>query len=125
MELYQKRMKPDDFIGLDTVQGHLHLAKVYENGKYMKLAASQLDEGRGIPVLSRLQEEGYLEMELSPSEDGIVTLEKISLTISGYQLLEELNEKSLPNKIKNRIVNAVWSIVTAFITTLMVLWLKS
>ena len=122
MDFYRKKLLPEDFFGLDTIQGHLEFARYYENGKYMKLSASSEDDGRGIPVLKRLKEEGYLNLEFSPRDDGGITLEKVSLTVAGYKLLEELSEKSLSKRISNRLKNTIWSVAT---TTLIVLWLKS
>ncbi len=114
---------PKDFFGLDSIQGLLEMAMTYDKE----------DIGFGFnsnhPIytyLCQLEKEGYIHTEWSPYNDDPKTkaLDQISLTIAGHKLLEEIKNKSRTGKIKKRIIDLIWIIITTIITTLIVLYFK-
>jgi hypothetical protein len=116
-----------DFFGFDSIQGLLELATWYDEGKDVHFVFSRKTSKyshRLLDTLKQLEREGYVTLQFSDTEDGHMCLESITLTINGHKLLAELREKSAAGKLKRRLGDLVWVILTSILTTLAVLWVK-
>ena len=128
--LYHKRFTPEHLLGFDTVQDYLELACWYCEGG-VNFICTQDDKASYKSMyseLNQLEKEGYLLVEWEPyaledEPDGVL-LKQITLTAAGHKLLEELNERTKTGRLKKRISELAWVIVTSIATTLVVLWLR-
>ena len=78
--------------------------------------------------LMQLEKDGYVTLVWEPfvnerMNDGL-QLAQAMLTVSGHKLLQELREKSAPGRVKKRVVDLVWIVLTSIATTLAVLWVR-
>ncbi|MHC4123901.1 MAG: hypothetical protein ACYSSI_10035 [Planctomycetota bacterium] len=116
-----------DFFGIDSIQGLLELATWYSPDS-VQFCCNLSDKNSHDSMyfqLLQLEKEGYLNLEWEPyEEDKTVQLSKISLTTQGRKLLEELKAKSKSGRLKQRLINLFWVVVTSIITTLVVLKIK-
>ena len=131
LPLERKSLLPDwHQFGLDSVQGYLELPEWY--GKRRVIFACDPADSSNFDsmyfYLLQLEKDGFLITEWAPKEtsDGkeLLTLKQISLTTSGKKLLSELKAKSRTEKLKNRLITLVWTIITSVLTTLAVLAVK-
>ena len=132
-DYYSKRFFAKDMhtmIGLDSIQGYLEMAHWYHKG-HIKFADNRKNKNEHwsiLFILNQLEDEGYIKTEWieykNDEDENYLELKQISLTTSGHKLLDELREKSKRGKLKKRIANIGWTIITTILTTLLVLKLK-
>ena len=116
---------------LHTVQDYLELACWYGDEEGVQFICTQdqmTDYGSMYSELNQLTEEGYLLVEWEPyplenEPDGLL-LKQITLTTAGHKLLDELDGKSKTGKLKKRVSELAWVVITSMATTLVVLWVR-
>ena len=126
IDFARKSLSPKGISGIDSIQGILELALWYEGGG-IKLNFSAVEKNYShsqLNAIRRLEKEGYIIVQYSERVDNFLQLESIALTVSGHKLLNELQDKSSSGKLKKRITDLLWIIITTIITTLVVLWIK-
>ncbi len=126
MKFHRTKFFSENVFGIDSIQGLLELGKWYELGQ-VRFCFSTIEgelANKPLQALKQLQSEGYLTIRLSAPDDETATLESISLTIAGHKLLSELHERSASGKLKKRLSELVWVVITSIVTTIVVLWIK-
>jgi hypothetical protein len=131
-KFYRKTLFNQELVfGLDSVQGYLEFSNSSQRNK-SQLVFSPEDEGRfdsAFYKLKQLEHENYIEAkwELRENENGekYFHIVQMCLTTSGHELLDKLTNNSKVAKLKHRVVNLLWVIVTSIATTLIVLYIKS
>lgn len=116
-----------NFFGIDSIQGLLELATWYNEEKESGFSFSLDDDTSAHGVfntLKQLEKEEYINLEFATGKEGHVELKTITLTIKGHKLLTELRDKSGAGKIKKRLADLGWVVITSVITTVLVLWIK-
>lgn len=110
--------------GLDSVQGYLELAAWYAQGDVI-FHCNARDETTFHSMyycLSRLEKEGYLDLDWAPrtssSGEDVLELNQIALTTLGRELLSELQARSRSGKLKANLTTIVWAVATSVATTL-------
>jgi len=127
-EFARKSIFPKDHLsGMDSIQGILELALWYDNGKHilMNFSTGKTEYSHSLlTTIRQIEKEGYIITQFSETQNNLVQLESINLTISGHKLLEELQNNSSSGKLKKRMADLLWIIVTTILTTLVVLWIN-
>jgi hypothetical protein len=147
-QLQRKTLLPTQSWGLDSVQGLLEFAE--NPGNIFKIVFDTNDiNDFSSPYFhfKQLEKEGYLNIQwleyastdkktesngniyiaLISDEDksrlkgNEVLMNQVSLTTSGRNLLEDLRQKAKLGTLKKRIIDLLWVIATAIITTLITL----
>ncbi len=121
---------PNGLYGMDSVQGCLVMSFRY-NPSDMIIVFNPADLNKFNSTyfhLCQLEKEGHLIIEWEPrisstGENG-VELKQLALTTSGHKLLSELRTKSLGGKVRKRLATIFWAVLSAVITTLVILAIK-
>lgn len=135
VKFYRDKLYDASPLGSDSIQGILMMTDWYcPNGEKSANLILDVDRYNEIGTLeyhiNHLKEEGYIDIRTSPYESeseperNFVLLENIGLTVKGHQLLDELKKKSRIGRLKDRFSNIIWTVITASITTIVILELK-
>ena len=127
IDFYRSSLIKRGLLGLDSIQGLLELSTWYvgDDGGYITLSKKTSGHsGRNFETLKQLEKEGYVTLKFLDENNEGVKLESVTLTISGHKLLAELRDKSAKGRLKKRLGDLVWVILTSVLTTLVVLWIK-
>ncbi|CAC9611219.1 hypothetical protein [uncultured Gammaproteobacteria bacterium] len=128
--LYRKSFFPSNGLGFDSIQGLLEMTEWYHIGELQMSfdKDNKCFHDNPLYTLEQLENNGYIQIDLenrkSGSDKNLVLLKQISLTISGYELLEKLRQKSKSGAFKKRIFNMGWTIATAIFIMLITLEIK-
>ncbi len=134
---YRTTLIPKNGLGIDSIQGFLEMANWYNDCRTILVCNKKDKDKHGTVffILNQLEKDGIVNIEWSynsfPNDKDMkdmLELKQISLTVQGYKLLDELQNKSKFGSLKIRIKNLIWivltTIITAIITTLVVLKFK-
>lgn len=125
--LYRQLFSDNPF---GSIQDYLELAQWYYEGHVVFVCdpEDKTRHGSMLFVLNQLKanEQINIEWEDWVTSDGekMLKIKQISLTVQGYQLLNEIKQKSIIGVIKKRFWNIFWVVLTTILTTLIVLKLK-
>ena len=121
---------PSGAYGLDSVQGYLEMSFRYDRSD-MIIVFNPADLNKFNSTyfhLCQLEKEGHLIIEWEPrissTGENLVELKQLALTTSGHKLLSELRAKSRWGKVKERLTTIFWAVLSAVITTLVILAIK-
>ena len=113
-----------------SIQDYLEMANSYEDN-YFSICCDLEDKNKHnsmLFILSKLEadELNDIDWEDFKAEEGkkYLQIKQLSLTVKGLQLLEEIKKNSKFGKLKLRVANMLWVIVTTILTTLIVLKIK-
>jgi len=129
-DFYTTSIISKDILGLDSIQGYLDMAHWYHNGhiKLVDQKKNEKEHGSFIFTLNGLEKDKLINIEWleykDDTQEEMLKLKQISLTVQGHKLLDELKDKSKKGRIKKRLSDLLWIIVTTVFTTLLVLKIK-
>lgn len=130
---YRKTLTVNPF-EFDSVQGLLEAARWCDfSAGVIQLFVDEDSRERPDSLYSeilRLEKDGYLEVEWEPREhdSGKLQLRSMTLTTPGHELLARIQEKSAVGRLKRRVADLIWIVVTAIfvsvVTTLVTMQIK-
>ena len=128
--LYQNTILPRTFFGIDTIQGLLEIANGFTNDKdQLRICEPEdkLDNPNSFYArINDLAKNGYVTVEWKPRTDSSgnrnnVELNKLALTVQGHLLLDDIRKRSKPARLRSRIVELIWVVITSIVTSIITL----
>jgi hypothetical protein len=121
---YLRQSHLDGRLMMQSVQGMLEFAETYDGRDVVNIAlVADTELGR---MLKQLEEEGYVKLGLEPhpNREGFSTLQRLSLTVKGYEHLHTLRQRSGLSRLRKRLADIGWVVITAALTTLLTLYVR-
>jgi hypothetical protein len=113
-----------NFFGVDSVQGLLELAEWYGEG-HVAMSFNPDDSGKQvIDLLNQLDQDGYVRVVWETMPEGALRLASATLTIKGHEHLYLLRERGGLRRVRKRLVDIAWMVLTSIVTTLVILQAK-
>ena len=103
-----------NFFGLDSVQGLLEAAEWYGDGHVIL----SFPPGEIVDLVNQLAQEGFVVASWNAASDGVLKLAKLGLTIKGHEQLHMLRQRSGTGRLRKRLADLGWIILTSVLTTL-------
>lgn len=126
-DFYRRSVLQRTFARVETIQDILEGALYYNTDEKIKysLVCANTEEQKPYSYYNQvcdLAKSGYLQVTWEDSLDTPFPLGKrlveMTLTVEGQKLLDELRQKSALGRLKTRLVDLLWVVLTAVATTL-------